>query len=93
MFGAITSGTGAALAGGASLAGSLTGQGAGFSAAAKARHFNHRMAKDQRRWQKMMSDTAFQRQSRDLEKAGLNRVLAMTQGGASTPSGASASVR
>lgn len=44
-----------------------------------------------REFQRMMSSTAYQRQTRDLEAAGLNRILGYTKGGpASTPGGAMA---
>lgn len=36
-------------------------------------------------WNKMMSDTSYQRAVEDLEKAGLNPILAYSNGGASSP--------
>lgn len=54
--------------------------------------FNLTEAAKNRDWQKMMSDTAHQREVKDLIKAGLNPVLSATGGnGAAVTSGASAS--
>jgi len=47
-------------------------------------------AADQRDWQRVMSDTAHYREMKDLERAGLNPILAAGGGGASSPSGAMA---
>lgn len=57
-----------------------------------AREFNASEAAKNRDWQKMMSDTAHQREVQDMLKAGLNPVLSVTGGnGASVTSGATAS--
>lgn len=56
-----------------------------------AREFNAREAQKLRDWQKHMSDTSYQRAMQDMMKAGLNPILAFQQGGASTPTGSSAS--
>lgn len=56
----------------------------------KARAFNSEQAQMNRDFQERMSNTAYQRAVSDMQKAGLNPYLAITQGGASSPSGSSA---
>lgn len=53
--------------------------------------FNSEEAQKSRDYQTEMSNSAYQRQRADLEAAGYNPLLAINSGGASTPSGATAS--
>lgn len=55
------------------------------------RAFNAREASINRDWQQGMSNTAYQRAMRDMKEAGLNPMLAFSQGGAATTGGAAAS--
>lgn len=52
------------------------------------RDFGAQQASLARSWQEQLSNTAYQRSRRDMLAAGLNPILAASQGGAAVPSGA-----
>lgn len=87
MLGGIISSLGSGLK---SVAGPLISGGLGFLGQQSANQANQAMAQAQMDFQREMSNTSYQRAVADMMAAGLNPMLAYSQGGASTPTGQSA---
>jgi len=79
---------GPAIAAGSSLLGGLLGG----SAQKKANQQNIALNRENRDWEERMSNTSWQRGVQDMLKAGMNPMLAYSQGGASTPQSSAATV-
>jgi len=77
-------------AAGSNLIGTYMTNQARAAQAAEANRFSAEQAKNQMDFQERMRETQYQTAVKDLMAAGLNPMLAYTQGGAGTPSGASA---
>ena len=88
----VTPGLGSAISGGLGFLGSMQTNATNASNAQAANAFNAQQAQINRDYQTEMSNTAYQRQVADMQAAGLNPMLAyMKGGGASSPSGSTAS--
>lgn len=81
-----------ALAAGDSIA-SAYGSYQDYKAQESANATNMQIAQNQQDFQENMSNTAYQRATADMKKAGINPMLAYERGGASTPSGATTTVQ
>jgi hypothetical protein len=94
MFGiddAIMAAVAPAVIGGAmDIAGGIFGNNANKDAAQQANQFASAQSDKQMAFQKEMRATQYQTSVEDMQKAGLNPMLAYTQGGAGTPQGSSA---
>ena len=90
MLGAILGGAAKAL-GFMKSAPAIVGAGASLAGGLLSNRFNAQQAEMNRAFQADMSNTSYQRVMQDLEAAGLNPMLAIMQGGASTPLGNMAS--
>lgn len=73
------------------IVGGIMGNDAAADAARENREFQARQAEQQMDFQERMSSSAYTRASADMKRAGLNPMLAYSQGGASSPAGASGS--
>lgn len=73
--------------------GALLQGGLSFLGQAQANASNAKQAQSQMDFQREMSNTSYQRGTEDMQAAGLNPMLAYSQGGASSPGGASASIQ
>lgn len=81
--------TGALIAG---IGGDLLGGLFGSSAQKKANKANIQLQRENQAWMERLSNTSYQRGTADMKAAGLNPMLAYSQGGANTPSSSAATV-
>lgn len=77
------------IGGGLSLLGGIMGH----SAQRQANRTNIMLQREQRKWEEDMSNTAWQRGTKDMLAAGINPMVAFSQGGASTPNVSAATVQ
>lgn len=75
------------------LAGDLLGGHSAKKAQQKANEQNIQLQREQQNWEEQMSSTSYQRATQDMLAAGLNPMLAYSQGGASTPNVSAATVQ
>jgi len=90
MLGFLKDIAGAAVSGIGNVVGSVLTNKANAAATRETNEANAREAEKNRQFQLEQSNTAYQRAMVDMKKAGLNPMLAYSQGGASTPSGSMA---
>lgn len=74
------------------LGGAIIGGGLDYFSAKDTQSKQKKMAREQMAFQERMSNTSYQRAVKDMRAAGINPMLAIMQGGASTPAGAQANM-
>lgn len=74
------------------IAGGLIGSSGAADRNSQQMAFSMQEAQKNRDWQERMANTAYQRSMADMKAAGLNPILAYSQGGAATPGGAMATM-